>query len=132
MSRILTSSALSLVLLSILATPAISTDNATQGMPLLGDRFPDMTVQTTAGTMDLPDAYAGKWFILFSHPGDFTPVCTTEFVAFAKRHEQFRENNTELIGLSIDQVQAHMKWVEWINDTLKTNITFPIIADKSK
>jgi len=111
MSRILTSSALSLVLLSILATPAISTDNATQGMPLLGDRFPDMTVQTTAGTMELPDAYAGKWFILFSHPGDFTPVCTTEFVAFAKRHEQFRENNTELIGLSIDQVQAHMKLV---------------------
>ena len=86
-------------------------------------------MQTTVGTMTLPDAFAGKWFVLFSHPGDFTPVCTTEFVAFAKRHDQFRENNTELIGLSIDQVQAHMKWIEWINNTLKTNVTFPIIAD---
>jgi len=129
MIRTLILSALSLVLLGILATPGLSTDNATQGMPLLGEKFPEMTVQTTAGPMALPDAFAGKWFVLFSHPGDFTPVCTTEFVAFAKRHEQFRQNNTELIGLSVDQVQPHMKWIEWINNTLKTNITFPIIAD---
>ena len=129
MSRILILSALSLVLLSILATPALSIDNATQGIPLLGEKFPEMTVQTTTGTMSLPEAFAGKWFVLFSHPGDFTPVCTTEFVAFAKRQEQFKQNNTELIGLSVDQVQVHMKWTEWINDTLKTNITFPIIAD---
>ena len=129
MSWILISSALWLVLLSIMVTPALSTDNATQGIPLLGEKFPEMNVQTTVGMMTLPDAFAGKWFVLFSHPGDFTPVCTTEFVAFAKRHEQFRENNTELIGLSIDQVQAHMKWTEWINNTLKTNVTFPIIAD---
>jgi peroxiredoxin (alkyl hydroperoxide reductase subunit C) len=98
-------------------------------MPLLGERFPEMTVQTTQGTMQLPEAYAGKWFVLFSHPGDFTPVCTTEFVAFANRQEQFRENDTELIGLSVDQVQPHMKWIEWINSTLKTNVIFPIIAD---
>jgi len=90
MSRILISSALWLVLLSIMVTPALSTDNATQGIPLLGEKFPEMNVQTTVGMMTLPDAFAGKWFVLFSHPGDFTPVCTTEFVAFAKRHDQFR------------------------------------------
>lgn len=118
-----------LAVLWTLTAPALSTDNSTQSMPLLGERFPEMTVQTTQGTMQLPEAYAGKWFVLFSHPGDFTPVCTTEFVAFANRQEQFRENDTELIGLSVDQVQPHMKWIEWINNNLKTNVTFPIIAD---
>jgi len=65
----------------------------------------------------------------FSHPGDFTPVCTTEFVAFAKRYDQFKKLNTELIGLSIDQVFSHIKWIEWIENTLKVQIPFPIIAD---
>jgi len=98
-------------------------------MALLGDKFPQVTVMTTHGTMTLPDAYKGKWFILFSHPADFTPVCTTEFVAFQKRYDQFRELNCELIGLSVDQVFSHIKWVEWIRDNLKVNIEFPIIAD---
>ena len=70
-----------------------------------------------------------KWFVLFSHPGDFTPVCTTEFVAFQKRYDQFRALNTELIGLSIDQVFSHIKWVEWIKEKLDVDIEFPIIAD---
>ncbi|MBW1953440.1 MAG: peroxiredoxin, partial [Deltaproteobacteria bacterium] len=65
----------------------------------------------------------------FSHPADFTPVCTTEFVAFQKRYEKFRALNTELIGLSIDQVFSHIKWVEWIKDTLGVEIEFPVIAD---
>lgn len=95
----------------------------------LGEPFPEMTVKTTRGMKTLPNDYAGKWFVLFSHPGDFTPVCTTEFVAFQQRLEKFREMNCELIGHSIDQVFAHIKWEEWIKENLKTEITFPIIAD---
>jgi len=100
-----------------------------KSMPLIGDRFPDMTVQTTHGELKLPDAFKGKWFILFSHPGDFTPVCTTEFYAFQKRFEEFQSLNTELIGLSIDQVFSHLKWTEWIEDKLGEKIEFPVIAD---
>lgn len=99
------------------------------GIPLIGDQFPEMTVVTTHGKMNLPEAFKGKWFILFSHPGDFTPVCTTEFYAFQKRYDQFQALNTELIGLSVDQVHAHLKWTEWIHKNLDTKIEFPIIAD---
>jgi len=95
----------------------------------LGDKFPDMKVQTTRGEITLPGDMKGKWFVLFSHPADFTPVCTTEFVAFQKRYEKFRELNCELIGLSVDQVFAHIKWEEWINENLDVEIEFPIIAD---
>lgn len=98
-------------------------------MPLLGDDFPEMTVQTTHGVINLPKNYSGKWFVLFSHPADFTPVCTTEFVAFQKRYEKFRALNCELIGLSVDQVFSHIKWEEWINEKLGVKIEFPIIAD---
>jgi len=100
-----------------------------KGMPLLGDSFPDMTVQTTRGKMNLPADMKGKWFVLFSHPADFTPVCTTEFVAFQKRYDKFKELNCELIGMSVDQVFAHIKWEQWIKENLNTEITFPIIAD---
>ncbi|MDD2332473.1 MAG: peroxiredoxin [Candidatus Cloacimonetes bacterium] len=99
------------------------------GIPLLGDKFPEMKVQTTRGEMNLPNDLKGKWFVLFSHPADFTPVCTTEFVAFQQRYEKFRELNCELIGMSVDQVFAHIKWEEWIKDNLKVEIEFPIIAD---
>jgi len=78
-------------------------------MPLIGDKFPEMTVKTTHGEMNLPEAMKGKWFILFSHPADFTPVCTTEFYAFQQLYPQFRELNTELIGLSIDQLYSFHK-----------------------
>ncbi len=70
--------------------------------------------------------------MLFSHPADFTPVCTTEFVAFQKRYDQFRELNCELIGLSVDQVFAHIKWEEWIKEKMGVEIEFPIIADTGK
>ena len=100
-----------------------------QGIPLLGDKFPKMTVQTTHGMKVLPDDMKGKWFVLFSHPADFTPVCTTEFVAFQQRYEKFRELNTELIGLSIDQDFSHIEWEEWIKEKFGVEIQFPIIAD---
>ncbi len=77
------------------------------GFPLIGDQFPELEVETTHGPKSIPDDYEGKWFILFSHPGDFTPVCTTEFVGFEQRREAFEELNTELIGLSIDRVHSH-------------------------
>jgi peroxiredoxin (alkyl hydroperoxide reductase subunit C) len=103
-----------------------------KGMPLLGDQFPEMEVQTTHGKLNLPSHFKGKWFILFSHPADFTPVCTTEFIAFQQRYDKFKALNCELIGLSVDQVFSHIKWEEWINDNMNVKIEFPIIADTGK
>lgn len=97
-------------------------------MPLLGDQFPTLSVQTTHGPMTLPDDMAGRWFVLFSHPADFTPVCTTEFVAFQEKFEEFENLNCALIGLSIDQIFCHIKWIEWIRETLDVQIRFPVIA----
>lgn len=104
-------------------------DLMVSGLPTIGETFPEKEVKTTHGKMTLPEDYAGKWFVLFSHPGDFTPVCTTEFVGFAKRYDKFKELNCELIGLSIDQVFSHIKWTEWIKYNLGVEIPFPIIAD---
>ncbi|MEM0088152.1 MAG: peroxiredoxin [Archaeoglobaceae archaeon] len=99
------------------------------GMVLLGEKFPEIVVKTTHGDLKLPNDFAGKWFVLFAHPADFTPVCTTEFVAFQKRYDEFKKLNCELIGLSVDQTFSHIKWVEWIKEKLGIEITFPIIAD---
>ena len=104
-------------------------ERTTPNMPLLGDKFPEMTVKTTHGMKNLPDDYAGKWFVLFSHPGDFTPVCTTEFYAFAKHDDEFKALNTELIGMSVDQVFSHINWAQWIEDKLGVKVPFPIVAD---
>ena len=98
-------------------------------MVVIGEKFPEAEVKTTHGNMKLPDAFKGKWFVLFSHPGDFTPVCTTEFYAMQKRLEKFKELGAEVIGLSVDQVFAHLKWAEWIKENLGEEIQFPIIAD---
>ena len=103
-----------------------------EGLPLIGDKFPQLEVQTTHGMKTLPDDYKGHWFILFSHPADFTPVCTTEFYSFAKRYEDFKNLDCDLVGLSIDQVFSHIKWTEWIKDNLDQEIPFPIIADHGK
>ncbi len=104
-------------------------EEKTMNMPLLGDVFPDLgEVQTTHGPMNIPDVLQGKWSVLFSHPADFTPVCTTEFVAFQKRYEEFEKLDCFLIGMSIDQVFSHIKWVQWIKAELGVEITFPIIA----
>lgn len=106
-----------------------SDSNEQIGFPLIGDKLPQMEVKTTHGMIKLPDDFSGKWFIFFSHPADFTPVCTTEFFAFEKRRSEFEKLNCQLIGLSIDQVTSHMKWTEWIKEKLGMEINFPIIAD---
>jgi peroxiredoxin (alkyl hydroperoxide reductase subunit C) len=98
------------------------------GFPLLGDKFPEMEVQTTHGKLKLPDDMKGSWYVLFSHPADFTPVCTTEFHSFQKHHEEFEELDCKLIGMSIDQVFSHIKWTEWIKENLDTEIKYPVIA----
>ncbi|MBN1278722.1 MAG: peroxiredoxin [Chlorobium sp.] len=97
-------------------------------MPLLGDEFPEMKVQTTHGPMNIPGDLKGSWFVLFSHPADYTPVCTTEFHAFQERVADFDKLGCKLVGMSVDQVFSHIKWVEWIKDNLDTEITFPIVA----
>lgn len=99
---------------------------------LIADTFPTIEVRTTTGTMTLPDEFAGHWFVFFSHPGDFTPVCTTEFVGFQKRAEQFAALDTKLIGLSVDDIDDHHAWVEWIQDHLQVGIEFPIIDDEDR
>jgi peroxiredoxin (alkyl hydroperoxide reductase subunit C) len=100
-----------------------------KNVPLPGEPFPEIEVYTTRGKMVLPYDYNGKWFVLFTHPGDFTPVCTSEFVSLQKRYSRFREINCELIGLSVDQMFSHIKWLEWIEENLGVEIEFPLIAD---
>ncbi|MCG8335026.1 MAG: peroxiredoxin [Proteobacteria bacterium] len=97
-------------------------------MPLLGDDFPEMTVTTTQGEMNLPGDLKGSWFVIFSHPADFTPVCTTEFVGFQNRIKAFEDMGVKLIGMSVDQVFSHIKWIEWIKEKLDVDISFPVIA----
>jgi peroxiredoxin (alkyl hydroperoxide reductase subunit C) len=101
-------------------------------MPMLGEKFPELEVQTTHGAMKFPTDLKGKWTVLFSHPADFTPVCTTEFVSFQKHNDQFEALNCQLVGMSVDQVFSHIKWVEWIKEKLDVEITFPIIAGNDK
>ena len=98
--------------------------------PQLNKPAPDFIAKTTDGIKSLSD-YKGKWLVLFSHPADFTPVCTTEFMAFAKRAEQFRALNCELLGLSIDSVHSHIAWMRNIKENFGIEIPFPIIADLS-
>lgn len=97
-------------------------------MPRLNERAPEFNARTTHGDKSLND-YDGKWLILFSHPADFTPVCTTEFIAFAKRASDFKKINTELLGLSIDSHHSHVAWVRNIKEKFDIDIPFPIIAD---
>ncbi len=97
-------------------------------MPLLGDDFPELNVQTTHGPMNIPGDLKGSWFVLFSHPADFTPVCTTEFVAFQNKYDEFEKLGVKLIGMSIDQVFSHIKWIEWIKEKLDVEIKFPVVA----
>jgi len=85
-------------------------------LPLIGDPAPSFKAKTTMGPINFPEDYKGKWVILFSHPADFTPVCTTEFMTFATMQEDFRKLNTELIGLSIDSIYAHIAWLRTIKD----------------
>lgn len=103
-------------------------------MPLIGDTAPSFCAETTQGKINFPKAYAGKWVILFSHPADFTPVCTTEFITFQRMICDFKALNTEVIGLSIDNLNDHIKWLKSIEEFSyqgipNQKITFPLIAD---
>jgi peroxiredoxin (alkyl hydroperoxide reductase subunit C) len=100
------------------------------GFPHLNEMAPNFEVKTTHGVRKLLD-YRGKWLILFSHPGDFTPVCTTEFMAFAKAYPKFQKLNCELLGLSIDSTFSHIAWVRNIKQNFDVDIQFPIIDDVS-
>ena len=103
-------------------------DETKLNMPLLGDDFPEIQVTTTHGPMSIPKDLKGSWFVLFSHPADFTPVCTTEFYGFQMKYEEFEKMNCRLIGMSVDQVFSHIKWIQWIKETLGIEIKFPVIA----
>jgi len=96
--------------------------------PRLNERAPEFSAKTTFGEKKLSD-YEGKWLILFSHPADFTPVCTTEFIGFAKAADTFKSMNCELLGLSIDSLFSHLAWVRNIEEKFGQKITFPIIED---
>lgn len=97
-------------------------------LPRLGEPAPAFVAETTQGILHLSD-FLGTWLVLFSHPADFTPVCTTEFMAFAAIHERLRALNCELLGLSIDSVFSHIAWVRNIEEKTGTSIAFPVIAD---
>ncbi len=103
-------------------------------MPLIGDPAPHFVAKTTQGTITFPEDYKGKWVILFSHPADFTPVCTTEFMTFASMIDEFKSLNTELVGLSVDSLYAHIAWLRKIQDIKwkkfkNIEVTFPLIED---
>ncbi|MEZ5579945.1 MAG: peroxiredoxin [Candidatus Competibacteraceae bacterium] len=102
----------------------------TVGLPRLNERAPEFEAPTTHGVRKLAD-YQGKWLVLFSHPADFTPVCTTEFMAFAKAQDSFAQLNCELLGLSIDSHYSHVAWMRNIQEKFGVEIKFPIIADLS-
>lgn len=104
-------------------------------LPLIGDKAPAFKAVTTQGEISFPDDYEGKWVILFSHPADFTPVCTTEFMTFASMQDEFKALNTELIGLSVDSLYAHIAWLRTIQEKIEykgmknVEVTFPLIED---
>ncbi len=104
-------------------------------MPMIGDEAPVFEAETTMGKITFPDDYRGKWVILFSHPADFTPVCTSEIAMFSTYADTFKKMNTELLGISVDSVGSHLAWIKNIEDKIEYKghknfkINFPIIAD---
>lgn len=114
-----------------------TTESSNKGvrMPLLGDKAPEFEAETSSGKINFPKDYQGKWVILFSHPADFTPVCTSELASFAAMQEDFKKLGVELIGLSVDSVSSHLAWLKNIQDKIRFNgyegepIQFPVIAD---
>ncbi len=99
-------------------------------LPHINEPAPYFEANTTHGVKKLDD-YKGKWLVLFSHPADFTPVCTTEFIAFSKKYEDFQAINTDVIGLSIDSLFSHIAWVNSIKENFGVDVPFPIIDDIS-
>jgi peroxiredoxin (alkyl hydroperoxide reductase subunit C) len=97
----------------------------------LGQKAPDFTANTTKGPVSLSD-YKGKWVLLFSHPADFTPVCTTEFMGFSERYDEFKKLGVELLGLSVDSIYSHIAWLRDIKEHYGIEVPFPLIADLDK
>jgi len=104
-------------------------------MPVIGETAPSFKADTTQGPIKFPEDYKDKWVILFSHPADFTPVCTTEFMTFASMEKEFKALNCELIGLSIDSHYSHIAWLRTIQEKIEykgmknVEVNFPVIAD---
>ena len=104
-------------------------------LPRIGDRAPKFKATTTQGEVNFPEDYKGKWVILFSHPADFTPVCTSEFITFAHLESKFAKANCELIGLSIDGLYSHIAWLRTIKEKIEfkgmknMEVKFPLIED---
>ncbi len=104
-------------------------------LPLIGEKAPSFEAETTQGPISFPDDYAGKWVIFFSHPADFTPVCTTEFMTFASMADEFNDLNCELLGLSIDSTFSHIAWLRTIKEKIEykgmkdVEVNFPVISD---
>ncbi|MBN2577805.1 MAG: peroxiredoxin [Pirellulales bacterium] len=117
------------------ASPAVSSPPPALQIPLIGEPAPAFTAVTTQGPVHFPEDYRGKWVILFSHPADFTPVCTTEFMTFARLLPQFEALDCKLLGLSIDSNYSHIAWLRTIKEKIKykgmknIEVTFPVIAD---
>lgn len=103
-------------------------EKASRPLPRLGDPAPDFEAQTTSGVLKLDD-FNGQWLVLFSHPMDFTPVCTSEFISFARHYEDFRKLGVALLGLSVDGLYSHIAWLRNIKEKFNVRIPFPIIAD---
>lgn len=97
-------------------------------LPRINEPAPDFEAKSTQGPLKLSD-FKGKWVVLFSHPADFTPVCTTEFVEFAKHSDEFKERNAQLVGLSVDSVPAHIAWIRNIEQNFNVKVDFPVLAD---
>lgn len=110
-------------------------ENQVYAMPRIGDLAPSFKAETTQGPINFPSDYTGKWVILFSHPADFTPVCTSEFMTFASMQKDFDALNTQLVGLSVDGLYSHIAWLRTIKEKIKykgmknVEVTFPLIED---
>ncbi|MBW8201323.1 MULTISPECIES: peroxiredoxin [Flagellimonas] len=98
----------------------------------IGDTAPDFSAETTLGKIDFYDWTNGRWVILYSHPADYTPICTTELGRTAQLKDEFEKRNTSVLALSVDDVESHKGWIKDINETANTQVEFPIIADSDK
>lgn len=98
----------------------------------LGDKAPNFDAETSEGKINFYDYLGDSWGILFSHPADYTPVCTTELGAAAKYKDEFEKRNVKVLALSVDGVASHKEWIKDINETQNTTVNFPIIADEDK
>ena len=113
------------------------TEQAVTSLPLIGEKAPSFKAKTTQGEIEFPKHFEGKWVIFFSHPADFTPVCTTEFMTFAAMQPEFEKLNCKLLGLSIDSIYAHIAWLRTIKEKIEykgmkdVEVKFPVIADLS-